>query len=60
MTLIIEIYLLIGLIYLLINTLVRKLNTEDDWMLPMVWLFFWWLCFIVLFILWIQKKKSKL
>lgn len=59
MTLFIQLYLLVGLVYLLVNVLIRKIQTEDDWMLPMVWLFFWWLCFIALFIAWIQNKLTK-
>lgn len=59
MTLFIQLYLLVGLVYLLVNVLIRKIQTEDDWMLPMVWLFFWWLCFIALFIIWIQNKLTK-
>lgn len=38
-------YLSIGLIYWAINSFVRKLETHDDWMLPIVWFLAWPLAF---------------
>ena len=35
------IYLIIGLVYVLINTLIRKIDLDDDWFLPIVWWTLW-------------------
>ncbi|MDI9337803.1 MAG: hypothetical protein QM539_05170 [Alphaproteobacteria bacterium] len=34
-------YFIIGLIYALINVFVRKLETNGDYLLPFIWMFFW-------------------
>lgn len=35
------IYFLIGLAYVIVNVVVRKLDTEGDPMLPLAWWFLW-------------------
>lgn len=49
---IIPFYFLIGLTYWAINIFVRKLHTKNEsgegWFLVPFWVFFWWLCFIML------------
>lgn len=50
-------YILVGIIYTLINAFVRKLNREGDWLLTLLWLFGWPLCFIALAI---EKYQNKL
>ena len=57
--LIIPCYMVIGLGYLIVNVFVRKLETEDDYLLPFVWMFFWWVCFIALFIQYVGRKLKK-
>lgn len=34
-------YFLIGLLYWALNAFVRKLDTDDDWLLPLFWFFGW-------------------
>lgn len=48
-------YLLIGLIYWAINSFVRKLDTEGDWLLPIVWFIAWPLAFAYWFIIFLEK-----
>jgi hypothetical protein len=55
---ILPIYLLIGLIYWLINSFVRKLETDGDYLLPIVWFLAWPLAAITWFIIlivWIKE-----
>lgn len=56
-------YFIIGLMYWALNSFVRKLEIDGDWMLPLVWLFAWpiaFLTWIVIFILWIvEQVKTK-
>lgn len=52
-------YFLIGLIYVLINGAVRKIDTGGDWFLPIVWLTLWPLGFISLIAGFIQDKVTK-
>lgn len=56
-------YFIIGLMYWALNSFVRKLETNDDWMLPLVWLFAWpiaFLTWVVIFIMWIvEEVKNK-
>lgn len=49
-------YFIIGAVYLLINGIVRKLDTGGDYLLPYVWFFFWPIAFTVLGIKWIRGK----
>ncbi len=50
-------YFMIGLVYSLVNIFVRKLETNGDYLLPFVWMFFWPITIPVLVA---QKfKKSK-
>lgn len=35
------IYLIIGLLYWALNSFVRKLETDGDWLLPLVWFLAW-------------------
>lgn len=49
------IYFLIGMIYTLINGLVRKLDTDGDWLLPIFWLLLWPIAFIGLVIINVNK-----
>lgn len=53
-------YFLIGLAYWSINVHIRKIDTEGDYTLPFVWVFFFTLCFIALAIIKIQELKNKL
>jgi hypothetical protein len=55
---ILPIYLLIGLIYWLINSFVRKLETDGDYLLPIVWFLAWPLAAITWLIIlgvWIKE-----
>jgi hypothetical protein len=53
-------YFLIGLIYTIINGMVRKLDTDDDFLLPMVWFLLWPIAFISLFFVGMKKLISKI
>ena len=53
------IYFIIGIIYCIVNGTIRNIDTDDDMLLPMVWIGFWPLCFIALIILYIQKKLNQ-
>lgn len=52
-------YFLIGAIYTLINGFVRKLDTDGDFMLGFIWLFFWPIAFITLGLRAIDKFRKK-
>lgn len=49
------IYLLIGLAYWALNSFVRKLDTDGDWLLPLVWFLAWPLAFASWAIILIEK-----
>lgn len=49
------IYFLIGLSYWALNSFVRKLDTEGDWLLPIVWFIAWPLAFASWFIIFLEK-----
>lgn len=34
-------YLMVGLLYSFINGAIRKLDTDGDWFLPLVWIIAW-------------------
>lgn len=53
------IYFIIGMMYCIINGGIRGIDTEGDMLLPLVWICFWPLCFIALFILYVQRQISK-
>jgi hypothetical protein len=40
------IYLIVGLLYWGLNSFVRKLETDGDWLLPIVWFLAWPIGFI--------------
>lgn len=50
-------YFLIGLIYVVINGVVRKMYDEGDSLLAFVHLFFWWVCFICLLVEFTKSRK---
>jgi hypothetical protein len=52
-------YILVGLIYALFNGFIRKIDTDDNPMLPLVWWFLWWLCLLGRGIAYIQDKIIK-
>jgi len=56
-------YFIIGLMYWALNSFIRKLETNGDWMLPLVWLFAWPIAFLTwtaIFIMWIvEEVKAK-
>lgn len=37
----IAVYLIIGLLYWALNSFIRKLETDGDWLLPLVWFLAW-------------------
>lgn len=49
------IYILIGLIYCFINGFFRKLDTDGDWDMGLLWIFLWPLCILA----WVLTKISK-
>lgn len=62
------IYFTIGFLYWALNSFVRKLDTDGDWLLPIVWFFAWPLpllawCSIAIGLViyelgeWIRKKE---
>jgi hypothetical protein len=56
------IYVVIGCLYWALNSFVRKLDTDGDWLLPLVWFFGWPIGFIswtVVFMDYLAKKKRK-
>lgn len=52
-------YILIGLIYSLINSIIRKLEGSNDPLIVTLWIFFWPLCFLVLGINFLQDKFKR-
>lgn len=50
------IYFIVGILYALINGVFRKINTDGDWLLSIVWIIAWPLCFIGLIAVFIQDK----
>lgn len=52
-------YFLIGLIYVLVNALIRKIDTDGDWLIALVWLLLWPFCFIALITALIQDLIYK-
>ena len=52
------IYFLIGIVYTLINTQIRKIEPDDP-MLVLVWIGFWPIAGIVLFIHYLEKLYAK-
>jgi len=53
------IYILIGLVYTVINGSVRKIDTDGDWMLPLVWWGLWPLCLTALLVGFLQDLWRK-
>lgn len=53
------IYASIGLIYVLVNVFVRKIDPDDP-MLVLVWWFLWPLCFAALATLWVNDGINAL
>jgi hypothetical protein len=56
------IYVVIGCLYWALNSFVRKLDTDGDWLLPLVWFLGWPIGLIswtVVFIDYLAKKKRK-
>jgi len=49
------IYLTIGLLYWALNSFVRKLEINGDWMLPIVWFLAWPIAFAAWGVLFIYK-----
>jgi hypothetical protein len=52
-------YFAIGLIYVFINGAIRKVDTDGDWFLALVWFMLWPLCFIALIAGMIEKAYLK-
>ncbi|MCX8481227.1 MAG: hypothetical protein ORN58_04830 [Sediminibacterium sp.] len=50
-------YFGIGLVYSLVNIFVRKLETNGDYLLPFVWMFFWPITIPVLLAQQFRKNK---
>ena len=53
------IYFIIGILYVLLNGYVRKLNTEGDYLLPLVWFGLWPICWFALLVGWLVNVKNK-
>jgi len=56
------IYVVIGCLYWALNSFVRKLDTDGDWLLPLVWFLGWPIGLIswtVVFMGYLAKKKRK-
>jgi hypothetical protein len=56
------IYVVIGCLYWALNSFVRKLDTDGDWLLPIVWFIGWPIGLIswtVVFMGYLAKKKRK-
>lgn len=49
------IYLTIGLLYWALNSFVRKLEVNGDWMLPLVWFLLWPLAFATWMVIFLDK-----
>ncbi len=52
-------YFLIGLLYTLTNVLYRKMDTDGDWFIVLVWMLLWPICFLGLIAGFIQDKLVK-
>ena len=48
-------YLTIGLLYWALNSFVRKLEINGDWMLPLVWFLLWPLAFATWMVIFLDK-----
>lgn len=53
-------YLIVGLLYWGLNSFVRKLDTDGDWLLPIVWFFAWPLAAVSWFLILIDKAFNYL
>lgn len=51
-------YVLVGIIYTLINGFVRKLDTDGDMMIVFVWIFMWPIAFLALIIRYLITKRG--
>ena len=60
---ILMIYSILGMLYWFINAFIRKVDTMDDWFLPLFWVFLWPFAAVAWFIILIQylleRIKSK-
>ena len=48
-------YLTIGLLYWALNSFVRKLEVNGDWMLPLVWFLAWPIAFATWMVIFLDK-----
>ena len=58
----IVVYLAVGLLYWGLNSFIRKLDIDGDWMLPLIWFLFWPIGLIswaIVFIDYISSKTHK-
>lgn len=53
-------YLIIGVIYCLINAFIRRIDIDGDSHLPLMWLFLWGMCVVAHIIAYFIKVKHKL
>jgi hypothetical protein len=56
------IYVVIGCLYWALNSFVRKLDTDGDWLLPLIWFVAWpigFVSWIAVFIDYLLKKKRR-
>jgi len=56
------VYLVVGLLYWGLNSFVRKLDIDGDWMLPLIWFLVWPIGLIswtVVFFDYLVSKKRK-
>lgn len=52
------IYFLIGILYTIVNCLVRKMNTDEEYLIIFIWVFFWPICFICIGLHFLGKLKN--
>lgn len=52
-------YILIGLLYTLVNIFIRKIDTDGDYLLVFVWMFIWPLAFTALIVDYLYNKIYK-
>jgi hypothetical protein len=52
-------YVLIGILYAFYNGAIKKLDTDGDWDVGLLWMFLWPLCIIALIISKFKKSKGK-
>lgn len=59
-------YVITGLCYALLNGIIRKIDTDGDPMLPLVWFLLWPICMLAVivdlsirFVIWLTTKKSQ-